>query len=71
MRGIVEINKHINRQLSHLILVGGMPGTSALQVMVDACKDKREALARKAAGAELPFAEAAPVKARSWMGNQK
>lgn len=53
------------------MLVGGMPGTCAPQVTVDAYKDKRETLARRGAGVDLPFPEVAPVKARSWMGKQK
>ena len=53
------------------MLVGGMPGTSALQVTVNASKDKRENVARRGAGVDLPFPEVAPVKAYSWMGKQK
>lgn len=68
---IVEKNRHINTKKSHVILVGGMPGTSALQVTVEACKDKKETLAKRGAGVDLPFPEAAPVKTHSWIGKQK
>lgn len=39
------------------MIIGGIPGTSALTVNV--CKNKRETLPGTGAGADLPFPEAA------------
>lgn len=66
------MNRHINsKKKSHFILAEGMPGTSALDVTVDAYKVKRETLARIEANADLSFPEGAPVKAHLLMGKQK
>lgn len=44
------------------MIIGGTPGTSALQVIVHVYRNKRETLPGRGAGTDLPSPEAAQLK---------